>query len=401
MKRQKIVKFMNKREKLFVTLHKPNYYIMRKLFYLSLIVSITIGINTSCERHTKQNFTISLDITKGDSNIIFLSKREGGEMINYDSVQLINGIGIITGTVDLPEFYYLRVKDTRTYFPLFVEAGDIVVMANIDDPKNAIVSGSLSQDSFEAYNDSVSEFNKQTSLLSNQYGEAHKISDTARMKEIEEEYDIIDDQKTEYLIKYAVTNNNNVVSAFLALSNSYKLSLEDLDKIVGSFNQSIDSSTYVKKLKQHLGILKATAVGQPFVDFALNSPEGTPIPLSSITNDNYVLVDFWASWCAPCRVENPNVVLAYNKFHDKGFDIVGVSFDKDHDKWVEAIEEDSLTWTHVSDLKYWNSAAGKLYAIKSIPQNILIDPDGIIIEKNLRGQELQNKLEELLGPVEN
>ncbi len=133
----------------------------------------------------------------------------------------------------------------------------------------------------------------------------------------------------------------------------------------------------------------------------MNNPDGTTVPLSSITNGNYVLVDFGASWCGPCRAENPNVVVAYNKFHDKGFDILGVSFDKNYDDWVAAIDEDSLTWTHVSDLKYWNCAAGELYAIKSIPQNILIGPEGIIIEKNLRGEDLQNKLAELLGPVEN
>jgi thiol-disulfide isomerase/thioredoxin len=119
--------------------------------------------------------------------------------------------------------------------------------------------------------------------------------------------------------------------------------------------------------------------------------------LSSLLNGNYVLVDFWASWCSPCRAENPNVVAAWKKYSDKGFDVVGVSFDKEYDSWIKAIKDDNLEWAHVSDLKYWNSAAGKLYGIKSIPQNILIDPLGIIIAKNLRGEDLHTELEELLG----
>ncbi|MBC8320906.1 MAG: AhpC/TSA family protein [Bacteroidetes bacterium] len=370
---------------------------MRKLINLILFVSITIGITTSCENNKEHNFNITLNIINGDSNIVFLSKREGGEIINYDSVQLIDGNGIITGYIDMPEFYYLRIKDTRIYFPVFVEADDIVVNADINNPKNPLVSGSLAHGSFQAFNDSVSSFDQQTTLLNSQYGKARNQNDTARMMEIEEEYNSIENKKNEYLIEYAMLNNDNVVSAFLVLNNSYKFELDDLDKVVNNFDSSIDSSTYVKKLNQYVSTLKKSAVGQPFIDFTLKDPAGTPVALSSFTNGTYVLVDFWASWCSPCRAENPNVVLAYNNFHDKGFDVFGVSFDKYHGKWVEAIATDSLTWTHVSDLKYWNSAAGKLYGIQSIPQNILIDPNGIIIEKNLRGKALQDKLAELLN----
>jgi peroxiredoxin len=132
----------------------------------------------------------------------------------------------------------------------------------------------------------------------------------------------------------------------------------------------------------------------PAVDFALNDTTGNPIAISSFKGD-YLLIDFWASWCGPCRRENPNVVALYNDFKDKGFEIIGVSFDDDGNKWINAIHQDGLIWPHVSDLKGWGSAAGKLYGINSIPATVLLDRDGIIIAKNLRGDALRKKLEEL------
>ena len=370
---------------------------MRKTLFIFLIVSVAIGVISSCEKKVENNFKITLKVSNGEDNTIYLSKREGGEMINYDSVQLIDGQGIITGHIDMPEVYYLKFKDTRNYISVFVEAGDIVIEVDMNNLDKPLISGSLTHEKFMAFNDSVSIFDQQASLLGKQYGEANSNNDTVLMQQIEDQYMAVDGKKTEYLIDYAIINNDNVVSAFLVLNNSYKFELEDLEKVVSGFDPSIDSSAYVKSLQQYISTLKKSAIGQPYIDFALNNPAGNPVPLSSLLNGNYVLVDFWASWCSPCRAENPNVVLAYQKFHDKGFDVVGVSFDKDHDKWVEAISADNLSWAHVSDLKYWNCAAGKLYGIQSIPQNILIDPDGIIIEKNLRGQDLQDKLAELLN----
>jgi peroxiredoxin len=142
--------------------------------------------------------------------------------------------------------------------------------------------------------------------------------------------------------------------------------------------------------------LRNVAVGQAAPDITLPSPDGKNVSLSSLRG-KYVLIDFWASWCGPCRQENPNVVRMYNKYKDKGFEIFGVSLDESRDKWLKAIAMDKLTWPHVSDLKGWSSAAAQLYNIQAIPQTLLLDKEGKIIAKNLRGKALEEKLASLLN----
>jgi thiol-disulfide isomerase/thioredoxin len=127
----------------------------------------------------------------------------------------------------------------------------------------------------------------------------------------------------------------------------------------------------------------------------MQDTSGMSLSIANLIGQNYLLVDFWASWCAPCREENPNLVALYNQYHDKGFDIIGVSFDSNRERWLGAIKDDSLTWNHVSDLLGWENKVGKLYGIRSIPSNVLLNPSGLIIAKNLRGEDLRKKLEEL------
>jgi peroxiredoxin len=164
--------------------------------------------------------------------------------------------------------------------------------------------------------------------------------------------------------------------------------------MVTILDKTLDSSVYTVDLKGKVEILKNVQVGKNAPDFTLNDTTGNPVSMSSLKG-KYLLIDFWAAWCGPCRRENPNNVKLYKEFNKKGFEILGVSLDTDRNDWVEAIKSDKLAWTQVSDLKGWKSSAGKLYGVNSIPHTILVDKEGVIIARNLRGKELDAKLREL------
>ena len=186
-----------------------------------------------------------------------------------------------------------------------------------------------------------------------------------------------------------------VAAYFVVKDFAYKLDLEGMKAARAKFDASLDGTSYILQIESMIDRMEKVQVGSVAPDFTLPDVDGNPVSLSSYRG-KYVLVDFWAAWCPDCRKENPNIVAAWEKYHGKNFDVLGVSLDRNRDQWLAAIEKDGLKWTQISDLKYWSSDAAVLYCIRWIPMSFLIDPEGKIVAIGLEGEELHKKLEELL-----
>lgn len=295
--------------------------------------------------------------------------------------------------VATPTFYELNFFGQRAVkLALFKE--NVSVNYNFSDPSSLQIEGSSDSKEMLKLEKLMEEYQSTVNKLNEQYYEAMSKNDSETIKRIQMEAMALESQQAEKVKEMISSMGNSFASlAAIGLLNP-KNDFPFIDELVTRLNTNYPGTSSIMQMKYQLDEMRALSVGQTAPDFELPDPSGQPVKLSDLRG-KYVLIDFWAAWCKPCRQENPNVVKLYNQYKDKGFEVFGVSLDRTKEDWVKAISDDKLTWTHVSDLKYFNSAAAELYKIDAIPATYMIDPDGKIIAKDLRGPSLENKLAEL------
>ncbi len=361
--------------------------------FLVLILGIALFACTQ----KQHGFKIEVKLDGADGQIL-LEQRGKGEWIAIDTADIIDNVAVLTGEVEFPSEYYLSVIGKRPKTMIFVENGKITVSGHADSLNLVKVTGSATHDEYLKVYNQINSATEEYMDVYRQAREAGQAGDTAKSRTLMEQvYDIYNSigVMQEDFIK---NNPASYISPYFLSRIQYEKEVEQLDSLLNILDPKMDVVPSVVDLKERVELLKKLAVGKTAPDFVMNDPDGNPVRFSDIYSENEVtLLDFWAAWCGPCRAENPNVVAVFNEYKDKGFTVFGVSLDRTKEDWLKAISDDGLTWTHVSDLAYWNNAAAQMYAVNSIPSSLLVDKTGTIIAKNKRGDELRAAVAEKLN----
>ena len=352
---------------------------MKRLFYLFALLPLLGMGQTSANaiNNTTGGFEISGDISgyPDGTSVSFLNQQTGTP---EKQTTFQNGKFVVKGQLTEPSFVILVFGDQPPAVPLFIENSKVEIKGDKSNIDNLSVTGSKTETQF-------AEYSKMMKPYENMFnpGVEKNPDSVLAVEKISERF--VKMNPSSYVAPLAIIRILQTSENIAKADELFKLMTEDVKK-----------TSLSKYLDQQLALARINPIGSVITDFSEDDTSGHKIKVSSFRG-KYVLIDFWASWCRPCREENPNVVAAFHKYHEKNFTVLGVSLDQARQAWLTAIKMDGLSWTHVSDLKGWGNQVATMFHITSIPQNILIDPKGKILAKNLRGDALNQKLGELFN----
>ena len=381
---------------------------MKKIAFLSICCLLAIS---SCTDENNQSFTLKGKLGNwSDPATIYLSYWDDGNEY-LDTTRLSKGNFSFEGTIGEPAPARLILDYTGEGMGQAAQAGHIlylylengtVKMKSPDSLQNSQFVNSPINEAHLAYLDFIGGQIQDLAARMNEkvmQATPEQQNDSAFNAQLNQEYRQLLDERTQKQQQYVRDHPDSYFSV-VALSESVSsdFDVEEIEPLFLSIDEKYRTSFPGKAFAQRIEAAKTIGIGKKAPGFTQNDPDGNPVSLSDFQG-KYVLLDFWASWCGPCRQENPNLVKAYAAYKDKGFEILGVSLDNKDGKeaWVKAIEKDGLTWTQVSDLNSWNNEVARSYGVRAVPQSYLIDPQGVIVAQNLRGEALEAKLKEIFG----
>ena len=373
---------------------------MKKIKFIAachIVISFSISSCTSLEPNT---FVITGTTDHVDGSSVYRIKSgPNGQPVTIDSTKVVNGSFELKGTLDQIDINFIFLEGVNGNVPVILEEGSIEMEIFKDSLASSITAGTPSNNNLAQYRESTQGFAKDMRTLVQEINEANTLGDNILAEDLTAKYKAVETNLSVYEKDFMNSNPQSYVATLILerLVTTKAMRSSEAKLIYNGFDPKIKSSVSGKKVEAIINVpSNPTAIGEVAPAFEGPTPTGDLVSLVSLKG-KVTIIDFWASWCRPCRIENPNLVRLYKRMHDKGLEIVGVSLDKNQSSWARAIEDDGLSWNHISNLKYWQDPIALLYGVRSIPAAFVLNKDGVIVAKNLRGAQLDAKIEELLS----